>query len=644
MIMIATKQVAKSYGYNPVLENITIEVRAGERIGIVGPNGAGKTTFFRMLAGLETPDAGEVFRAKGSRLAYLPQSPSYPHGWSARQVIESAFAEVLALQAQMRQLEGEMTESVQDTARLEKLIHRYQEVQERFEHLNGYQCEATMAQVVTGLGIPEAMLETPFDQLSGGEQTKIGLAKLLCERCDVLLLDEPTNHLDVEAMEWLESFLRDYAGTVLIISHDRYFLDEVVTAIYEVDGGEITTYLGNYSFFVKEKEERLLRQFAEYEEQQKKIKKMQETIKRLKEWGNRSNPPNEAFHRRAKSMEKALARIERIERPKLEADRMDLVFRQSDRSGEEVLIAQDIDKSFANKQLFRQAHLRLRYGERKALLGPNGCGKSTLIKMLLGELSPDSGNVKRGSNVKVGYLSQHAFTGDPKRRVIDLFRDTVAVPEGEARHRLARFLFYGEQVFKKLENLSGGERMRLRLAQLMHQEVNLLILDEPTNHLDIEARETLEEALGDFQGSLLIVSHDRYFLQKTVDGVFWIDNGGIVHYEGTYEEAREKRKQTLMTFPVQTEKVQRPVETAQKAANTVEAEKRERQGKRVNPYKLAELERNIADRELEKERLLAQMSQPDLAYDALIGWQKELEYCQQELDELMESWLELQED
>ncbi|WP_134685982.1 ribosomal protection-like ABC-F family protein [Brevibacillus migulae] len=641
MIMIATKQVAKSYGYNPVLENITIEVKAGERIGIVGPNGAGKTTFFRLLAGLETPDAGEVFRAKGSRLAYLPQSPSYPDGWSGRKVIESAFAEVLALQAQMRQLEEEMAESAHDASRLERLMHWYQEAQERFEHLNGYQSEATIAQVVTGLGIPGMMLDTPFAQLSGGEQTKIGLAKLLCERCDVLLLDEPTNHLDVEAMEWLESFLCDYPGTVLIISHDRYFLDAVVTDIYEVDGGEITTYLGNYSFFVKEKEERLLRQFAEYEEQQKKIKKMQETIKRLKEWGNRSNPPNEAFHRRAKSMEKALARIERIEKPKLEADRMDLVFRQSDRSGEEVLIAEDVHKSFGDKPLFRQAQLRLRYGERKALLGPNGCGKSTMIKMLLGEQAPDQGTVKLGSSVKVGYLSQHAFTGEPKRRVIDLFRDTVAVSEGEARHRLARFLFYGEQVFKKLEHLSGGERMRLRLAQLMHQEINLLILDEPTNHLDIEARETLEEALADFQGSLLIVSHDRYFLQKTVDGVFWIDQGAIVHYEGTYEEAREKRKQTLMIAPVQTAKVQQPEKAA---PYLVAAEKQERQGKRVNPYKLAELERKIAEREQEKARLQSKMAEPHTAYEVLIGWQKELDCCQQELDMLMESWMELQED
>lgn len=643
MIMIATKQLAKSYGYNPVLTDITIEIKERERVGIVGPNGAGKTTLFKLLAGLETPDSGEVFRAKGSRLAYLPQSPVYPQGWTGRAVIESAFAEVLSLQDRLRELEGQMAQAADNHTRLEELMRRYQEVQERFEQQNGYQWEATMSQVVTGLGIPEAMLDTPFHQLSGGEQTKIGLARLLCEKCDVLLLDEPTNHLDVDAMEWLESFLRDYPGTVLIISHDRYFLDAVVTAIYEVDGGEIACYAGNYTYFVEEKQERLLRQFAEYQEQQKKIKKMQETIKRLKEWGNRSNPPNEAFHRRAKSMEKALARIERIEKPRLEAERMDLVFRQNERSGEEVLVAEAVHKSFGPKTLFQGANLRLRYGERKALLGPNGCGKSTLIKMLLGELTTDSGSVKIGSSVQVGYLSQHAFTGDPKRRVIDLFRDTVAVPEGEARHRLARFLFYGEQVFKKLENLSGGERMRLRLAQLMHQKINLLILDEPTNHLDIEARETLEEALADFPGTLLVVSHDRYFLQKTVTGVYWIDDGKIVHYEGTYEEAREKRKQALaqsmLTAPVADLPSHARIPQKKQA-------KRESQtkAKAVNPFKLAELESKIAQLETEKARLQALMADPDADYQALAAWQVELDSCQEKLDVLLEKWLALQEE
>ncbi|MDF2680040.1 MAG: putative transporter binding protein, partial [Brevibacillus sp.] len=524
MILVATQHIQKSYGADPVLQDITLEIKAGERVGIVGPNGAGKTTLFKLLAGIESPDAGELYRAKGSVWAYLPQTPNYPNEWRTQDVIASAFEEVIRLQNEMRSLEEQMGQASDSATDLERLMHRYQKLQEAFEQLDGYQWETKMAQVTEGLGISPEHLETPFARLSGGEKTKAGLAKLLCQRSDVLLLDEPTNHLDVESMEWLEEFLKEYPGTVLIISHDRYFLDAVVTSVYHVDGGEAEYYIGNYSAFVKEREERLLRQFAAYQEQQKQIKKMKETIKRLKEWGNRSNPPNEAFHRRAKSMEKALARIERIDRPKMEADRMGLAFQKTERSGQDVLIASGVHKAFGGKTLFADAGFLLRYGERKALLGPNGCGKSTLIRMLLGETEPDAGTLKIGSNVKVGYLSQQALEGDQNLRVIDMFREVALVTEPEARHLLARFLFYGEHVFKKIRQLSGGERMRLRLAQMMHQEINLLVLDEPTNHLDIEARETLEEALADFRGSLFIVSHDRYFLQKMADGVFWVED------------------------------------------------------------------------------------------------------------------------
>ncbi|MED4583039.1 ABC-F type ribosomal protection protein [Brevibacillus choshinensis] len=637
MILVATQHIQKSYGADPVLQDITLEIKAGERVGIVGPNGAGKTTLFKLLAGIESPDAGELYRAKGSEWAYLPQTPNYPNEWLTQDVIASAFDEVIRLQNEMRNLEEQMGQVTESATDLERLMHRYQKLQETFEQLDGYQWETKMAQVTEGLGISPEHLETPFARLSGGEKTKAGLAKLLCQRSDVLLLDEPTNHLDVESMEWLEEFLKEYSGTVLIISHDRYFLDAVVTSVYHVDGGEAEYYIGNYSAFVKEREERLLRQFAAYQEQQKQIKKMKETIKRLKEWGNRSNPPNEAFHRRAKSMEKALARIERIDRPKMEADRMGLAFQKTERSGQDVLIASGVHKTFGGKTLFADAGFLLRYGERKALLGPNGCGKSTLIRMLLGETEPDAGTLKIGSNVKVGYLSQQALEGDQNLRVIDMFREVALVTEPEARHLLARFLFYGEHVFKKIGQLSGGERMRLRLAQMMHQEINLLVLDEPTNHLDIEARETLEEALADFKGSLFIVSHDRYFLQKMADGVFWVENRKLVHDVGTYEEAREKRKQR-QNVKVKVVEVVAPV--AQKvpvAPRPTEAPKR------PNPYKLADLEQKIALLEGERDEIIARLSTGDENYQRLLEWQQQSEQIQQKIDEHYQSWLELQE-
>lgn len=645
MIIVATTQLQKSYGADPVLQNITLEIKAGERVGIVGPNGAGKTTLFKLLAGIESPDSGELYRAKGTVWAYLPQSPQYPQEWTGRDVVASAFAEVRHIQEQMRELESQMALLYEDEAALHRLMQRYQKLQDEFEQQDGYQWETRMTQVVQGLGVSEELLATPFAQLSGGEKTKAGLAKLLCQKSDVLLLDEPTNHLDVESMEWLEQFLQSYPGTVLIISHDRYFLDAVVTSVYHVDGGEAEFYIGNYSAFATEREERLLRQFAAYQEQQKKIKKMKETIKRLKEWGNRSNPPNEAFHRRAKSMEKALARIERIERPKMEADRMGLQFKKTDRSGQDVLIVTDVHKTYGGKQLFADASLLLRFGERKALLGPNGCGKSTLIRMLLGETEPDAGRLGIGSSVKVGYLSQQALEGDQNQRLIEAFRDVAKVTEAEARHLLAKFLFYGEHVFKKVSQLSGGERMRLRLAQLMHQDINLLILDEPTNHLDIEARETLEEALADFHGSLFIVSHDRYFLQKMVDGVFWVEDKRIVHDVGTYEEARTKQKERSQKRAdrLAGEAKAKPAAKPKPPEPKREVVATEAAPKRPNTYKLSELEQRIAKLEEKKASLTGLLSQAETDYQQLAAWQTEIEHVQQEIDDCYVAWVSMQE-
>ncbi|MGV3135281.1 ribosomal protection-like ABC-F family protein [Brevibacillus agri] len=648
MIIVATTQLEKSYGADPVLQGVTLEIKAGERVGIVGPNGAGKTTLFKLLAGIESPDAGELYRAKGTVWAYLPQSPHYPADWTGEDVVASAFADVRHIQEQMRELEGQMALLYENEAELNRLMQRYQKLQDEFEQLDGYQWETRMAQVTQGLGVSAELLATPFAQLSGGEKTKAGLAKLLCQKSDVLLLDEPTNHLDVEAMEWLEQFLQSYPGTVLIISHDRYFLDAVVTSIYHVDGGEAEYYIGNYSAFAAEREERLLRQFAAYQEQQKKIKKMKETIKRLKEWGNRSNPPNEAFHRRAKSMEKALARIERIERPKMEADRMGLQFNKTDRSGQDVLIVKGVHKAYGGKPLFSDASLLLRFGERKALLGPNGCGKSTLIRMLLGEIEPDAGTLKLGSSVKVGYLSQQALEGDQNQRLIDAFRDVAKVTEAEARHLLARFLFYGEHVFKRISQLSGGERMRLRLAQLMHQDINLLILDEPTNHLDIEARETLEEALADFHGSLFIVSHDRYFLQKMVDGVFWVEDRQLVHDVGNYEEAREKQKRRSAARADRLAEESRgkgtkPERPAAESKPSSAGAPACAQTKRPNAYKLSELEARIARLEEQKERLNRLLLEAGADYQQLAEWQKQIEQVQAELDESYFAWMQMQE-
>ncbi|MEW8985777.1 MAG: ABC-F family ATP-binding cassette domain-containing protein, partial [Bacillus sp. (in: firmicutes)] len=325
-----------------------------------------------------------------------------------------------------------------------------------------------------------------------------------------------------------------------MVSHDRYFLDDVVTKMLDLEDGEITSYIGNYSVFVKEKEERLLKEFQAYEEQQKKIKKMKEAIKRLREWANRANPPNEGLHKRARNMERALERMEKLDRPILNRKKMNLEMEVADRSGKDVVVMKGVNKSFGQQLLFQDAHLHIQFRERVAMVGENGTGKSTLIKMLLQQEQADSGEVKLGSNVKVGYLSQHIFPDKKDETVIELFRDEIKVTEGEARHILARFLFYGHSVFRKVSQLSGGEKMRLRLAQMMYQDLNFLILDEPTNHLDIESREVLEEALEEFNGTILAVSHDRYFLDKLFDRIYWIKDKRLYQFAGGYQWARQK--------------------------------------------------------------------------------------------------------
>ena len=366
------------------------------------------------------------------------------------------------------------------------------------------------------------------------------LGKLLLTKPDLLLLDEPTNHLDLFAVEWLEEFLTDYPGTVVIVSHDRYFLDCVVTKVADLEEGELHLYYGNYSAFLQEKEERLMREFQDYEEQQKKIKKMKEAIKRLHQWANEANPPNAGLHRQARNMERALERMEKVRKPLIDPKKMSLSFEAAPRSGKEVVVMEGITKSFGQQQLLKEADFHVYWKDRTAIVGRNGSGKSTVLKILLGELPIDGGLSKLGSNVKIGFLSQHFEIADPKARLIDVFRQEVHVAEGEARHILAKFMFYGPDVFKRIGDLSGGERMRLRLVQLMHQDVNFLVLDEPTNHLDIESREVLEEALEDFTGTIVAVSHDRYFLNKLFPRTAWLEDGVITTFEGPYNWARDK--------------------------------------------------------------------------------------------------------
>ncbi|GIN99101.1 ABC transporter ATP-binding protein [Siminovitchia terrae] len=604
MIICSVHQVGKMYGGNSIFENISFEIHEKDRVGLVGRNGSGKTTLFRLLAGEEVPDSGQIHWKKGSEVGYLAQIPAFPSQSTTKDVLETAFLDLLQIQEKMKKLEVKMGKEPSGES-LQKLIDDYGNLQDHFTLKGGYEIEANIEKMVNGLNIHD-LLDKEFNQLSGGEKTKVGLALILLKEPDFLLLDEPTNHLDLMALEWLGSYLHEYSGTVVVISHDRYFLDEVVTGILDLEDGEIECYPTNFSGFVKEKEERLLREFHAYEEQQKKIKKMKEAIKRLREWANRANPPNEGLHKRARNMERALERLEKLNRPKLNRKKMDLEMDSSDRSGKDVLMLTDVSKSFGEQQLFEHVHMHVIYQERAAIVGENGTGKSTLIKLILGQLHADEGKVRIGSNVKIGYLSQNIFSDIKDETVIEAFRNEVRVTEGEARHILARFLFYGYMVFRKVSQLSGGERMRLRLAQLMYQDINLLILDEPTNHLDIESREVLEEALENYNGTILAVSHDRYFLNKLFEKIFWIESKEVHCFEGNYNWSKEKmafKKSRAEHITVEIKKEPPALEKPVEQKNT-KYEYLEKELETVE-QKISELDRRLAEiQELEHLQLL----------------------------------------
>lgn len=525
------EQIQKIIGGNLLFEGLQLEINKGEHVAIVGVNGSGKTTLLQLLAGLDMPDAGRIIKSKGATIGYLHQIPSYPL-LTVKEVLEEAFAEIYALKAKMTELEQEMQVHVTD-----KMLHQYGQIQEQFMLLGGYDVESQLATIANGLGIT-SLLTAPFASISGGEKTKVMLGQILLSNPSILLLDEPTNHLDMQAIEWLENYIQNFSGIVVAVSHDRHFMNQMAQKIIEIEDGEAFTYTGNYDDFIAQKEAKVEQQFAEYEEQQKKIKKMQEAIKRLRQWANEANPPNAALFRRAKSMEKALNRITRVKKPSVKK-KMNLALTMAERSGKEVIQMQGVSHAF-DKPLFKDSSLAIYFGERLAIVGDNGSGKSTLLKMMLGQIEPNSGTCRVGNSVKIGYLSQQFEHENPADRLIDAFRERVAVSEAEARHILAQFLFYGYDVFKKVKDLSGGEKMRLRLAQLMHEDINLLILDEPTNHLDIEAREVLEDTLETFEGTIIGVSHDRYFLQKIFSKIAWIEHQKISVYEGDYEWARTK--------------------------------------------------------------------------------------------------------
>lgn len=561
MLEVSLNQLMKHMGTRLILKDINFSVYENDRVGLIGANGSGKSTILKLIAGIEklklfpgswSPgyDYGWISVPRSARVGYLDQLPTYEASMTVKDVIDKAFEEVYKIEKDLRYLETKMAKSEGED--LEKILRNYGKLSDRFESLGGYEVKEKTAKVCTGLGLTDAFLNQLYSALSGGEKTRVELGKLLIEQPEILLLDEPTNHLDTSSIEWLEAFLIKYKGIVMVVSHDRAFLDAVTNKTLEIE--YLTTYLynGNYSKYKYLKDEKLRVQLDHYNEQKKQIESMEKQVRELREWANKSD--NNKFYQRAQSIQIKLDKMVRIKKPIFKRKNMRLSFDDVSRSGKDVIRATQVSKSFGQKVILNQTDLLVRYGERVALLGENGCGKSTFVKLLQKELIPDHGVIELGDSVQSAYLPQVIRFEDENKTVLDTFRADEIIEEGKAREYLAKFMFYGKTVYTHVGGLSGGERIRLKLAKLLYKKVNLLILDEPTNHLDIESIETLEEALDNFTGTILFISHDRAFIKRASKRILSIEDGKLVSYMKGYDHYRDftKAKNNALDGPVNT--------------------------------------------------------------------------------------------
>ena len=624
MIDISVKGLVKSFEQDKnILDGLSFEVNTGERVGILGRNGCGKTTLFRILTGELRSDEGTVSIYKGKRLGLISQIPVYPEGYTTDMVLQDAHRRLYAMQERINALTAEMASDHSP-----QVLEEYDRLSAEFQRCGGYDMERERNRVANGLDIPPAMRAQPFDSLSGGEKTLVNLARLILEDTDILLLDEPTNHLDLNATEWLEDYLRNFHGTVLAISHDRYFLDQVTQRSIEIHDGKAEFYNGNYSFYVVERQRRFDEQLKKYEKDQAKLEQLQKAAAQLHLWAFMGN---DKLHKRAFSMEKRMEKLQQTERPKTDR-KLTAKFQESEFLADEVMVVDNVSKAFGDRTLFSDLTLDIRGGERIALIGDNGTGKSTFLKLIMNEETPDTGFIRKGPAVRTAYLPQIVTFPVAERSIYDtMLYETKCTPQG-ARDRLAAFGFMGEDVFKPVGALSGGERSRLKLCMLMGEQVNLLILDEPTNHLDIASREWMEDALSDYTEALLFVSHDRYFIEKFATRVWELRDGHITDYKGTFSQYREYKAR-------QAQFVQAAKNAEKQDAPTPKKEQRKRP---------PNIEKQIAKLEKEIEKLEAQSAQLDAQseefasdYQKLLDIAEEKETITAQLEQLYADWEDL---
>lgn len=549
MIEIAMNNAKRNFGFKNVLDGFDLEATTGERIALIGPNGCGKTTIFKIIAGEEKLDSGMVTTRKGASIGLLSQiPPKVSDDYTVRDLLLKDFQKLFEVERKMRECEQKLaTASPKD---MDYLLSAYGKLQDYFQNMGGYKIDEKVSKICNGFKISDDMLDRAFNTLSGGEKTIVNLASLIISNPDILLLDEPTNHLDIDTLEWFEQFLANYKGTVIISSHDRYFLDKVATKTIFIDKGKDDVYHGNYTYYLQESERRALAEFEEYKNQQKQIEAMKNTVKKLREWGTQGDNPR--FFRRAACIEKRLEKMEMLDRPDTKKT-LPLDFEVKGRSGKDVLVVDDLGLMAGDKVLLDGAEMSVRYGEKVCLMGKNGTGKSTFIKALLDPTSDYvcQGEIKLGSQVSIGYIPQEIHFEDDNATILEVSRKSFTGSETQLRASLAKFLFYGENVFKRVGTLSGGEKVRLKLFELIQKKANLLILDEPTNHIDIDTKEMLEEALSEYAGTLLFISHDRYFINQLAERIENIEDCQFVNYLGNYDYYKEQKVKKL-TSPSQT--------------------------------------------------------------------------------------------
>lgn len=542
MIVLSCKNVSKTYGIEVILKSVTISIEEGERVGLVGPNGAGKSTLLKIITKQLDPDDGEIFIDKNKKIGYLAQHLSLESSSSIYQEVLSVFQDLLDLETKLRELESEMNIPY-DSSNSEyhdKIIKEYTVLSEVFINRGGYTFKANISRVLQGLGFTEKDYEKPIDILSGGQKTRIALCKLLLSNPDILLLDEPTNHLDLETIEWLEEYLKSYKGSIIVVSHDRFFLDSITTKTFDMNNGIVDTYNGNYSAYVDLKKKAYEEKLKAYTLQQQEIKRQEEIIERYRSFNR------EKSIKAAESRQKALDKIEKVDAPIKDKKITKLQFQTPIKSGNDVLHIEDLSKGFSDKLLFNNLNLDIKRGERVALIGENGRGKTTLFKILMGQVSLDEGVCVLGKNVYIGYYDQEQSNLNDDKTVLDEVWDEFPnLTTTELRNSLAIFLFTGDEVFKKISSLSGGEKCKINLLKLMLSKSNFLLLDEPTNHLDIMSREALEDAILGYDGTIITISHDRYFLNKIAEKIYELNENGVKTYLGNYNYYVEKKNNPL---------------------------------------------------------------------------------------------------